>query len=403
MDLPTPRYSSSSKRSAWKRPKPKVYECNERDAARFYEASYNEYKRNKEDAETRKRTESSRDILAEHPLSWRAASATRERAKPSKEEEKSRIDPWKREGSLSRFSSAVESKSEGHTRLNSQSATDRDESYQDRLEKLKKLREELGLPTQNGTDESSSTALSKSSAKETSELSFNRASSTVPSKSFAKETSESSFNSSYLSTGKIGSIRKLPSSGQEDDEDSSYTPRSRRAQATPSKDEEAPKENKWSKYSSYREKRAEDPEPEFVDPQEYTHKAKSRSDGWRAKLADDLSKCDLYDNIDKERKSPAPFSLKKNDFSFKPSTNGDVNGESSFSSRSAFKSDFSSELGVSSKSFSAASASSSSYKSKAVGISDDLDTDDSVIELLSKKLPSSAEIMERINKMNLDD
>lgn len=379
---PPPRYTpSSSKRSAWKRPKPKVYECNERDAMRFYETSYNEYKRNKEDAEDRRRTEANRDILTSHPLSWRASSQSRERPRPSREQEERTRDPFKREGSMSGFNTG-ESSSDGRTRLNNQSATEIDDSFQNRLDKLKKLREELGLPQQgqeNGTAESYSSSLRKSAV---------------------RETTESGNKSSISSESRFGSTKKSALAVEEDDDIPSY--RSRRAKATPSKDEDEPKENKWSKFSSYKEKRQEDPEPDVVDPEEYTYKAKSRSDGWRSKLADDLSKCDLYENIDKERKT-SPFSIRKNDYSFKSSANGDVNGDSSFSSRSAYKSDRSSDIGGASKSFSSASASSSSYKSKAVDMSDDFDMDDSIIASLGKKLPSSAEILERISKMQLDD
>jgi len=351
---------------------------------RFYETSYNEYRRNKDDAEDRRRTEANRDLLSSHPLSWRSASQSRERPKSSREqeEERTRRDPFKREGSLSGFNSTESSSADGRTRLNNQSATEIDDSFQNRLDKLKKLREELGLPQQeqNGTAESYSSSLRKSAV---------------------RETGESASKSSLSSESKYGSTKKSALAVEEDDDISSY--RSRRAKATPSREEEAPKENKWSKFSSYKEKRQDDPEPDVVEPEEYTYKAKSRSDGWRSKLADDLSKCELYENIDKERKAPSPFSIRKKDYSFKPSANGDVNGDSSFSSRSAYKSDLSSDIGGGSKSYSAASASSSSYKSKAVDMSDDFDMDDQLIASLTKKMPSSAEILERISKMQLDD
>jgi len=360
---PPPRYSSA-KKSTWKRPKPKIYDCNERDAMRFYETSYNEYKRNKEDAAERKRVESNRDILSEHPLSWRAHSMTRERPRPSREEDDMpKRDPFKKESSYSGLES---SNSSGHTRLNSQSATEVEDTFQARLDKLKKLREELGLPQQNGTAETSS-SLSKSSA---------------------KESSESGFKSSFSSESKYGSTKKSALAVEDDDEVPSYRSRSR-AKATPSKDEESSRESRWTKYSSYKEKREEDPEPDVASPDEYTYKAKSRSGGWRSKLADDLSKCELYDNIDKEKSTT--FSLPKNDYSSKFSAKSELNGDSGFSSSSG------------SKSFSSTSASSSSYKSKAMDMSDDFDMDDSVIANLSKKLPSSAEILERISKMNLDD
>lgn len=347
----------------WKRPKPKVYECNERDAMRFYESSYNEYKRNKEDAIERKKVESSRDILTEHPLSWRAHSLTRERPKPREDEDMPRRDRFKKEGSHGLLSS---NESSGHTRLNSQSATDVDETFNARLDKLKKLREELGLPQQNGTAETSS-SLSKSSA---------------------RETSESGYKSSFSSESKYGSTKKSALAAEEDDEIPSYRSRSR-AKALPAEEEETTRENRWTKYSSYKEKREEDPEPEVASPDEYAYKAKSRSGGWRSKLADDLSKCELYDNIDKEKSTS--FSLPKSDYSSKFSAKSEMNGDSGFSSSSG------------SKSFSSASASSSSYKSKAIDMSDDFDMDDSIIATLNKKLPSSAEILERISKMNLDD
>jgi len=325
---------------------------------RFYETSYNEYRRNKEDAEDRRRVEKNRDLTSEHPLSWRSVSQSRERPRPSREEEAPKRDPFKREGSFGSFTTP-DSKSDGPTRLNSQSATEVEDMFQGRLDRLKKLREELGLPQQNGIVESSSSA---------------------------SKSSESGYKSSLSSESKFGSAKKSALAVEEDTEVPSYRSKSR-ARATPVKDEEEPKENKWTKFSSYREKREQDPEEDIVAPEEYTYKAKSRSDGWRSKLADDLSKCDLYENIDREKKSPMP--TRRNDYSFKSSARSDVNGDSGFSG--------------SSTSYSSASASGKSYKSKAIDMSDDYDVEDSVIASLTKKLPSSAEILERISKMNLDD
>lgn len=192
-------------KSSWKRPKPKIYDCNTRDLENFYTSSYNEYLNAKQDIRSRDLERDRRgdaETLTRRFEQRRASSLVygeddaprQHRFIPSRQtsndgsssNEHSHLrsamanssteESYVRDGRSSTSSSRNTSY---NTSLNAPDSNQEMASIESRLERLRKLREELGLPGETAGSSSTNAASSSilSSTRMTTESSSLRQSS----------------------------------------------------------------------------------------------------------------------------------------------------------------------------------------------------------------------------------
>lgn len=167
-------------RSNWKRPKPKIYDCNTRDLEKFYQTNYDEYltakseirsreveREHRGDAEllTRRFEQRRASSLAygedDAPRTHRFVPAARQTSNNGSTEHsylRTRLEnSMEDRPSRDVRSSASSTRSVTYTAgtLNAPDSNSEMASIETRLERLRKLREELGLPTESTTSTSS--------------------------------------------------------------------------------------------------------------------------------------------------------------------------------------------------------------------------------------------------------
>lgn len=336
MDYRTPKVNRY-----WKRPKPRVYECNVRDAERFYQDCYKQYLSDKEDAAARaaraRSTEAEKTEFFPH---LRAGPLRREAsARPATDHSdlpplpspladavKSRIDP-----DLSSTEVSFTGRLEG---LPSYDPSKDNTSLDERIQRIKKLRDELGLPSEKPS----------------------------PLPSVKSEGGLGDYESSYKSER---TARSLAAAGGPD-ESSSYSyksERSSRMNGTGGLGDEY-------KFKSER------------SGGDYKYKTDRGADDYK------LSSRSMDFELPKVERKPLNLSptseRKKDDYSFSSSTEKKADRFSSLSSAGA-------------------SSGSASRSGRKVAADLDIEVDDSSVVDMMKKLPSSQDILERISKMDLDD
>ncbi|XP_053641220.1 uncharacterized protein [Cherax quadricarinatus] len=337
----------------WKRPKPKVYECNIRDAERFYQESYKHYLSEKEEAAAKAARARSIDTdkiefyphLRAGPIR-RGSPSSRPPVPPSPPEGfRSHHDTDRSSAEIS-FTSRLEG-------LPTYDSSKDNFSIEERLERLKRLRAELGMPSDTKTGYASSSAVSTRSDSATRTTGsglgdFETYKSERTSRSVADGTPDEAsytFKSQRTSrmngTGGLGEDYKLKTEVGTDD----------------------------YKFKSERS----------------TDDYKSRSDHTNDYKLPSRSVEFELPRIERKPLTLSPkLDRKKDDYSFKSSTEKKADRFSSLSS--------------------AGSSSSATGRSSRKVIADlEIDDDDTSVVDMMKKLPSSQDILERISKMDLDD
>ncbi|XP_071520984.1 uncharacterized protein [Panulirus ornatus] len=333
-------YRATKVNRYWKRPKPRVYECNVRDAERFYQDCYKRYLSDKEDAAAR--AARARSTEAEHSEFFphlRAGPLRREAsARPAVEPaELPPLPTPLAQAVKSRLSSDAVSTEVSFTGraegLPSYDPSKDDTTHEERILRIKRLKEELGLPPDSKPPPVPSISSVKSDASTRS-----------------AESGLGEYESSYKSERTSRSL----ATGGGPDESSSYSFKSERS-------------SRMNGTSGLGERSAGD----------YKYKADRGSDDYK------LSSKSMDFELPKIERKPLNLSpkleRKKNDYSFSTEKKADR-----FSSLSS------------------AGGSSASSGRKAVADLDIDDDDTSVVDMM-KKLPSSQDILERISKMDLDD
>lgn len=350
-------------KSNWKRPKPKIYDCNSRDLENFYQNSYGEYLSLKRDREARDLERDRRgdpEELTRRFEQRRASSLVygeddrprTHRLIPNRQTSndgssaehsflRSRLESSLDSGGISESSRIGESRSSAGRHvsfggnLNAPDGNEEMASIETRLERLRKLREDLGLPSDNngGASMSSSSTVTETESRGRDSSRFGRSGSAMRSDSRSRaspahETSSSSYSSR---TERSSAMRNGA------DEGSSYLP--------PRRDEQTS--------SSYTSRRAGGDEGSS-----YTSRRAGGDEG-------------------------SSFSSKSS-YSSKSNLGGDTNGykdsyESSSSSRKSR---------------------SRVEKPSLDGIDMNFD-DDALLTDVKKKFPSSSEILERIRGMDI--
>ncbi|XP_069173820.1 uncharacterized protein [Procambarus clarkii] len=345
----------------WKRPKPKVYDCNVRDAERFYQENYKRYLSEKEEAAAK--AARSRSIDSDKIEFYPHLRAGPIRRDPSSRSSSTRSDfppipPSQPEGFKSRLDSDRSSAETSFTSrvegLPSYDSAHDSSSLEERLERLKRLREELGLPadTKTGYASSSLSARSGSATRTTGsglgdfETSYK---SERTSRSAAgggpEETSSYSFKSEKSSrmngTGGLGEDYKLKSERNTD----GYRIKSERG------------------------------------TDDYKYKSESNND---YKLPTRLVEFELP-KVERKPLNLSPKLERKKDYSFASSAEKKADRFSSLSSAGT------------------STSVSGGRSSRRVAADLEIDDDDTSVVDMMKKLPSSQDILERISKMDLDD
>ena len=413
----------------WKRPKPRVYECNVRDAERFYQDSYKQYLSEKEEAARRAGRARSMDVArgaTEFYPHLLAGSFKREAR-----------DDVVRQLNLPPLPSALEeaakSKWEPDYRVPETSFTAKQEgladfdprdtaSIEERYQKLRKLREELNLPAEGAessalnslrsgslgigaggaagygaekdsymSERTTRTVATSGGPEEASSYSFRSAKMNGNAGGAAegyKYKAESSTTSEYKRGGDQGTseYRFRSERGATGDQNSlEYRPKSERTAAGEQSSTYEYKsrlnrggdgEQKTYEYKTRSERSTDQNSYEYKPRSErgadsgsdYKSRFELKSDDYKSKAVDfDLPKTDR----------------KKDDYSFSSSNDRKTERFSRLSSRTA-----------------SASKEKSLASSRKV---DDKELDDDNVSDMMKKLPSSQEILERISKMELDD
>ncbi|XP_047741028.1 uncharacterized protein LOC125179357 [Hyalella azteca] len=200
-------------KSNWTRPKPKIYDCNARDLEKFYQDSYSEYLSTKSDRQARDLDRERRgdaEQLSRRFEQRRASSLVygeddtprthrfipnRQTSNDGTNEHsflRSRLESSLEDGSGLSSRAADSRSSTSATRhvsfsstLNAPDANAEMASIETRLERLRKLREDLGLPAEapGSSSYSNSTSLSRSSENESSGRENSRWTSSVSARS----------------------------------------------------------------------------------------------------------------------------------------------------------------------------------------------------------------------------
>jgi len=272
-------YRRPNPRSNWRRPKPKIYDCNKRDLENLYQSSYGEYLSNKADIEARRLDREQRgdaEALARRFEQRRAASLSYgDDEQPRRFFGNRDLPNGASNHTESSFRTNTSSNDDGgRSFVRSSTSSSRQVSFntslndadeettgESRLARLRRLRQELGLPAEAGAADSSLTS-KHSSTFETSRSSRRRS----PSESRSGETSRyrserttRTENVTRASPSRNGYERKTYSSHTEgstqnglDDSAKSYSYRSKAAGSSELDDS--------SKTYSYRSKAAENSE-----------------------------------------------------------------------------------------------------------------------------------------------
>jgi len=169
--------SARQKLSTWKRPKPRIYDCNRRDLENLYKPSYEEYKTTKADREARTRDWDERGGLEgiSRRFEQRRANSL---AGPDEDSSYSRSQHTTTESSYRQTQNAAGGGGDhdsGRSFVRSTTSNSRqvnfddssaDDNYEARMEKIKQLRRDMGLPAEAGASvASSSTVESRYSAR----------------------------------------------------------------------------------------------------------------------------------------------------------------------------------------------------------------------------------------------
>lgn len=334
----------------WSRPKLRVYECNLRDAERMYQESYKQYLAEKDYRYKVDKSWSS--DISDRFAHLRAGPLRRETSvqpPSSRYGEASSLV----EGILSRSSvpketttsEPEETKKVEHKPISAYDPQKENASLEERLERLKRLREDLGLPT----DTRSSQNTLRDSATRT----------------FANDV-DSSYKSERSSRV---SNRAAAATGSMNDESSS------------------------SSYSSYRSERASKANGigGTSSGEDYRYRSDHSTDEFKVTPRSQRKNEEYNVTPKQERKSYSSKADKTTE-------------DYSFSSKSEKKAERFSKLSATAASSSSPTRSRKAVAAAAVAEAADFDeNDDATVAKMMKKLPSSQEILDRISKMELDD
>jgi len=253
------QYRKPNPKSNWRRPKPKIYDCNKRDLENLYQSSYGEYLSTKADIQARKLDREQRggaEGLARRFEQRRAASLS-----CGGDDEPRRFFPPRdaSNGPSSHTESSHRSNitshdDGGHSFVRSSTSSSRQVSFntslndgdeessgiESRLARLRRLRQELGLPAEAGASDSNGSSKLTSSYESTRSTRTRRSPSETRSgetSRYRKETTTRNENLTRGSPSRNGYERKTYSSHTEgssaqngfDDSSKSYSYRSKAA------------------------------------------------------------------------------------------------------------------------------------------------------------------------------
>ncbi|XP_063843477.1 uncharacterized protein LOC135090555 [Scylla paramamosain] len=445
----------------WKRPKPRVYECNVRDAERFYQDSYKQYLSEKEEAARRAGRARSMDVArgaTEFYPHLLAGSFKREaRDDVIRQLNLPPLPPALEEATRSKWEpdhrvpeTSFTAKQEGLADFDPRDTASIEERYQ----KLRKLREELNLPAE-GAESSALNSLRSGSlgvgaggaagygAEKDSYMS-ERTTRTVAASGGPEEASSYSFRSAKMNGnaggGAEGYRYKTESSSTSDykrggDQGTSeYKFRSERGAAGDQNSlEYKPRSERAAagEQSSTYEYRSRLNRGGDGDQKTYEYKTRSERGGGDQNTYEYKTRSERGggDQNSYEYKYKSERSADQNSYEYKPRSERGADSGSDYKSRFELKSDdykpkavdfdlpktdrkkddysFSSSTDKKTDRFSSLSSSTASAsKEKSLASSskvDDKELDDDNVSDMMKKLPSSQEILERISKMELDD
>ena len=192
----------------WKRPKPRIYECNVRDAERFYQECYKDYLQNKEYA-ARRAAEESEPRYGMH----RSNSMLHQRADSESREGLDTALRFFSDDSL-KPNSSYRASSVSHQ--NGRGSPESDlSSVEQKLQRIRKLREDLGLPTETSNDVAYKSSSNRVNIRQTSpmEMRSNEASYSISStgNQLRGGDSDDSFRTKYSSRNSGSSLDKYGS------------------------------------------------------------------------------------------------------------------------------------------------------------------------------------------------
>lgn len=360
----------------WKRPKPKVYDCNVRDAERFYQQNYKDYLEAKEYSAQRAAEDRSR-------ISDDSATRYGFRRTNSVTESASRDIPSYDSTSRSSYLNANSSRQYGDDSLSSsfrstsisgnRNTTPDSEmtSIEDRLQRLQKLRAELGLPSSETSTGTSKVKFSvPSPTGSTLNLSKRNLRPSPDPRERRGKTVDVSSSSSY-SAARGGSRTKAVNFASDtygDSNSSSGNERSSKFSTKYSYDDTSDTKPKQNGINSERSSR-------YSSKYSYddTSDSKPKQNGYASSNAKDESDNYSYKG---SLKSSKKYDADDDSYSYKPRKSKDAGDSDTFKSRRKVTTVEDNDIG-------------------------DYD-DDAFLDSIKKKFPTSEEIMERINKMNSD-
>lgn len=392
----------------WKRPKPKVYECNVRDAERFYNESYKTYLAEKEEGAARAARAKSYDTTFQseffpHLVAGSVRRDTNARANldlpplpPSlSESTRARLEaelcprPTDNEPSFTARTAGLPA----HDSVRDANTLD------ERLDRLKKLREGLGLPP----EPVGSTAHALRSG------SLGRSGGGAGGGVGAKAVSVNEDVDLYKSERTTKSrVERTP-----EESSSSYTLRSERTArvngtAGPTDDYKFKSDLTTNDYKFRSERTTDDLGGGSSSYSKY--KSELQTDDYKGGSGRTLDVSSSRLERAQRNISPPKLERKRDDYSFSSSAADKTDRYSALSSggdKSDRFSALSSSAGEKSERFSSLStskgAASSSSSSRKVEQDVEVEVDDDKLASMMKKMPSSQEILERISKMELDD
>ncbi|KAL7648193.1 UNVERIFIED_CONTAM: hypothetical protein RMT77_000096 [Armadillidium vulgare] len=373
----------------WKRPKPRVYECNIRDAERFYQQSYKEYLDAKEWA-NRKASDDRSYISDDSRWTLRRTNSLTDSADYNTDRNSylnSNIGA-KQYGEDS-YTSSMRSTSMAGTRK--QSPPSDVSSIEERLQKLQRLRSELGLPSSEISSQTSTKVKFSlpSPTASTTNLSRNRTFTSPDPRERRGKTVDVSSSSSYSSTR--GGGRAYATDLSSDSYGDSGAERSSRFKSKYSYEDSSDlgsTQNGTERSSRFASKYKLEDSTDATPKQNGTERS--------SKYASKYSYEDSSDIRPKQNGIGSSYSTKdeSDKYSFKSSLKSDKkynDDDSSYTYKSP-----KSDIGGS-KSYA------SSRKTPAVEDNDIEDYDaDAFLSNIKKKFPTSEEILERIKKMDSD-
>ncbi|XP_063614517.1 uncharacterized protein LOC134787642 [Penaeus indicus] len=328
----------------WKRPKPKVYECNVRDAERLYQQSYQDYLKEKEFRAGRATSLGLEPTFYSHLV---AGPIRRETSKPPP------APPSYKAQEARESSAEAVTKLSSHEVVSSYDPAKEAASLEERLARIKRLREELGLP---GETQTGSSRVTTSLSRET-----RGGASEYESSYKADKSSRANGDDSYSFKSERTSNYSRPGA------DDSYSFKSER-----SSNYSRPGIGEESSYSLKSERSSRAGAANGLSSDDYSFKSERKATEYKSspKVERKQLDFDLGSKFDRKGLDMSPkLDRKSDDYSFKSS----------------------------------AASSSSSRARKNVVEKLDFDDDDVDVMSMMKKMPSSQEILDRISKMDLDD